>query len=104
VIVILVFLKINNKTEDKYSITIDVYSLNYLNHLDQKVYNQFTNTKIYAYLNISLSHHKGKEVSYYQLRTKIYPLYTTLHSLWYKWNNDENRFIKIIPLNIFDIF
>ena len=44
----------NNKTGGKYSMTMDVYSLNYLNHLDQMVYSQFTDTKIYAYPNILL--------------------------------------------------
>ena len=27
-------------------------------------------------------------------------MYTALHSLWYKKNNEGNKFIKIVPLNI----
>lgn len=34
-----------NKSEGKYSMTMDVYSLNYLNYLNENIYSQFTNTK-----------------------------------------------------------
>jgi hypothetical protein len=27
-------------------------------------------------------------------------VFTALHSLWYKWDNVENKFVKIVPLNI----
>jgi hypothetical protein len=54
-----------NKGEGKYSMTMDVYSLNYLNYLNENIYSQFTNTKIYAYPNILLPQHKGKEVTQY---------------------------------------
>jgi hypothetical protein len=37
-----------NKGEGKYSMTMDVYSLNYLHYLNENIYSQFTNTKIYA--------------------------------------------------------
>lgn len=44
-----------------FAMTMDVYSLNYLNHLNQNIYSQFTGTKIYPYPNILLDHHKGKK-------------------------------------------
>lgn len=93
-----------SKGKAKYSMTMDVYSLNYLNHLDQTIYSQITDTKIYAYPNISLAQHKGKEINHYHLRTKTHLLFTALHDLWYKWDNVENKFIKIIPSNILDMF
>ena len=31
-------------------------------------------------------------------------MFTALHGIWYKWDNDINKFIKIVPLNIFEIF
>jgi hypothetical protein len=37
-----------NKGEDKYSMTMDVYSLNYLHYLNENIYSQITNTKFYA--------------------------------------------------------
>ena len=94
----------SNKGKAKYSMTMDVYSLNYLNHLDQTIYSQITDTKIYAYPNNLLLQHRGKEITHYHLRTKTHPLFTALHSLWYKWDNIENKFIKIVPLNISDMF
>ena len=46
-----------NKDEGKYSMTMDVYSLNYLHHLNDNIYSQFSNTKIYVYPNVLLSKH-----------------------------------------------
>jgi len=43
-----------NKGEGKYSMTMDVYSLNYLHHLNENIYSKFTNTKFYTYPNILL--------------------------------------------------
>ena len=49
-----------NKGEGKYSMTMEVYSLNSLQHLNENIYSQFTNTKFYAYPNILLPQHKDK--------------------------------------------
>jgi LAGLIDADG DNA endonuclease family/Proton-conducting membrane transporter len=92
------------KGEGKYSMTMDVYSLDYLHHLNDNIYSQFTDTKFYAYPNILLPQHKGKEVTQYHFKSKTHPLYTALHSLWYKWDNEKNNFIKIVPLNISEMF
>ena len=93
-----------NKGNGKYSMTMDAYSLNYLQHLNDNIYSQITDTKIYAYPNILLPQHEGKEITQYHLSTKTHPLFTALHSLWYKWDNNINKFIKIVPLNISEIF
>ena len=93
-----------NKGEGKYAMTMDVYSLNYLHHLNEKIYSQFTKTKFYAYPNILLPQHIGKEITQYHYSTKTHPLFTALHSLWYKWNVEKNKFIKIVPLNISEMF
>jgi hypothetical protein len=92
------------KGQGKFSMTMDVYSLNYLNHLNHNIYSQFTDTKIYPYPNILLAHHKDKKVTQYHFKTKTHSLYTALHSLWYRKENEGNKFIKIVPLNICDIF
>ena len=47
----------------KYSMIIDVYSLNYLNYLHQTIYSQITNTQIYVYPNVLLPQHEGKEIT-----------------------------------------
>jgi Proton-conducting membrane transporter len=54
----------------KYSMTMDVYSLDYLNHLNDNIYSQFTDVKIHVYLNILLSKHEGKKVTQYHFSTK----------------------------------
>ena len=93
-----------NKGEGKYSMTMDTYSLNYLHHLNENIYSQFTDIKIYPYPNTLLSQHKGKEISQYHFKTKTHPLYTALHSLWYNWDNNRNKYIKIVPLSISEMF
>ena len=93
-----------NKGKGKYSMTMDVYSLNYLIQLNENIYSQITNTKIHAYPNVLLPQHKGKEITQYYFSTRTHPLFTALHSLWYKWDEDKNKFIKIVPLNISEIF
>jgi LAGLIDADG DNA endonuclease family len=92
--------------EGKYSMTMDVYSLNYLQYLDENIYSQFTNTKFYAYPNILLPQHKGKKkkITQYHFQTNTHSLFTALHNLWYKWDNEKNKYIKIIPFNISEMF
>jgi hypothetical protein len=51
-----------------------------------------------------LPQHKGKEISQYHFSTKTHPLFTALHNLWYRWDNKRNKFIKIVPLNISEMF
>lgn len=41
-----------DKGKGKFSMTMDIYSLNYLHHLDPSIYNQLTETKIYPYPNL----------------------------------------------------
>src|SRR6266702_699407 len=93
-----------NKGEGKYSMTMKVNSLNYLHHLNEDIYSQFTNTKFYAYPNNLLPQHKGKEITQYHFRTKTNPLFTALHDLCYERDNGKNKFVKIVPLNISDMF
>jgi hypothetical protein len=62
-------IKINRGT-GKYAMTMYVYSLNYLHYLIKNIYSQFTETKIYPYLNILFTHHKGEEITKYHFKTK----------------------------------
>lgn len=39
----------------------------------------------------------------YTFHTKSLIQLTILHKLWYKWSDDLNKFIKIVPLNILDL-
>jgi hypothetical protein len=88
----------------RYGMTMDTYSLNYLNHLYEKVYGQFSLSGIHPYPNIKLSQHFGKTVTQYHFHTRSIPLFTELHNIWYTWNDDVKRFKKIIPSNINEMF
>jgi hypothetical protein len=94
----------NHNSAGKYTMTMDAYSINYLQYLNVNVYSSITNIKVYPYPNVLLPQHKGKEVTQYQMQSKTHPLFTALHDLWYKWHNETNKFIKIIPLNISEMF
>lgn len=67
--------------EAKYAMTMDVYSLNYLNHLFDKIYSQYSSTGIKGYPNIMLPQHKGKEIIQYHFSTRSHPLFTVLHNI-----------------------
>jgi len=67
----------------KFSMTMDTYSLNYLNHLYQTVYGQFSLSGLRPYPNIKLPQHLGKTVTQYNFNTRSLPLFTNLHNIWY---------------------
>ena len=98
-------ISLNKKNrEGKYSMTMDTYSLNYLNHLFDSIYSQYSSAGIKGYPNLLLPQHKGKQITQYHFSTKSHPLFTALHGIWYKWSVEENKFIKIVPLNILELF
>ena len=88
----------------KYSMTMDTYSLNYLNYLFLTVYGEYCNSGIYPYPNIKLPQHEGKIIKQYSFTTLSHPLFSELHSLWYKLNDKENKYIKIVPQHIEEMF
>jgi hypothetical protein len=47
---------------------------------------------------------KGKNNSYknFRLKTKTLPMFTYYHDLFYKYNSELNKYVKIIPRNIED--
>lgn len=42
----------------------------------------------------------GKPVSQYHLHTRTLPSLTEIHAQWYVLNEENKKFIKIVPLNI----
>lgn len=70
-----------NKGEGKYAKTMKVNSLNYLQHLNEDIYSQFTNTKFYSYPINSLPQQKGKEIKTISEKLKHIPFFTALHDL-----------------------
>jgi LAGLIDADG DNA endonuclease family len=82
------------KGNARYSMTMDAYSLKYLNDLYEKVYSQFSLSGLHPYPNIMLPQHSGKIITQYNFSTRSLPLFTELHSIWYSWNQDVNKFTK----------
>lgn len=72
-------------------------SKNYIYHLWVNIYfNIYTNALPRSWPNPKT----GKPPTQYTFNTKTLPALTLMHSQWYKWSEAENKFIKIIPLNI----
>jgi hypothetical protein len=73
----------------KYGMTIDTYSLNYLNHLYETVYKSFSSSGLHPYPNILLPQHSNKAITQYSFNTRSLPIYSTLHSIWYSWSKEK---------------
>ncbi len=89
-----------SKAQAYFAMTMSAKSYNYMLHLYSKVYAQFNPSKIYAYPNIDLPQHKDKVVTQYLFSTQRTELFTNIHSLWYRWDPDLNKYIKIVPISM----
>jgi LAGLIDADG DNA endonuclease family len=88
----------------KYGMTMDTYSLNYLNHLYETVYKSFSSSGLHSYPNILLPQHSNKVITQFNFNTRSLPIFSTLHSIWYSWSKEKNKIIKIIPSNLAEMF
>jgi hypothetical protein len=70
-----------SKANASYSMTLSVKGYNYLVYLYNKVYAQFSSSKIHPYPNISLAQHKDKIITQYSFTTMRTPLFTALHAI-----------------------
>lgn len=84
----------------RYGMTSGLKGHNYLKWLHETIYVQFGVGKIVGYPNINLPQYKGKVISQYYFNTLSVPIFKELHSLWYKFDPNLNKFVKIVPLNI----
>jgi hypothetical protein len=74
-------IKSKPKGKAKYGMTMDTYSINYLNHLYENVYGQFSLSGIHPYPNTKLPQHSNKIVTQYNFNTRSLPLFTELHNI-----------------------
>lgn len=88
----------------RYGITIKKSSICYMEHLRNTIFSSFKPSQLYAYPNVLLSQHNGKEVQHFHFSTASTPFFTELHALWYVWNMEIEKFVKIVPHNILDFF
>lgn len=92
------------KGNARYGITMKKSSRNSIESLRMTVFPYFKPSILIAYPNVMLAKHFGKTVQQYHFSTISSPFFSELHSLWYVWNNDLNKYQKIIPSTIFDMF
>jgi hypothetical protein len=72
-------------------------SKDYIYHLWENIYSSIcTSTLPRPWPNPK----SGKQPTQYNFSSKTLPALSLLHSQWYKWSEAENKFIKIVPLNI----
>lgn len=95
---------LESKAQASYAMTLSVKGYNYMLDLYDQVYAPFCSNGIFAYPNISLPQHKDKIVTQYSFSTMRLPLFTSLHTLWYKWDSDAQCYVKIVPVAIADWF
>lgn len=94
------------KGNARYAMTMKASSKEYMEWLQKTVFHHLIPLpcSLTPYPNVDLVHHKGKQVQQYSFATASTPLFTALHNLWYRWDLENAKFIKIVPLNIKDIF
>ena len=68
-----------------------LWSKYYFNICTNKLPRPWPNTKI------------GLSVKQYTFKTKSYPELSYLHKLWYRWSDELEKYIKIVPNNIGDL-
>ena len=67
----------------RYGMTIKKSSIAYIECLRNTLFYSFEPSILYAYPNVQLPQHKGKEVQYYHFSTASRPFFTKLRALWY---------------------
>ncbi|CAO1639676.1 unnamed protein product, partial (mitochondrion) [Sympodiomycopsis kandeliae] len=96
--------RVNSKINGRYIISIKASSKNYIVFLCEKVFIFSGKIILNPYPNIKLPQHENKKVTQYFFYRRSIPFFTDLHNIWYKWNASENKYIKIVPKNVSDIF
>ena len=88
----------------QYKMTMSRASKDYLEWLYINVYKIFCGTGLYPYPNPLLPQHVGKDITQWSFGTLFHPLFTTMHRLWYEWDETSSRFVKIVPAYIATVF
>ena len=90
------------KGNARYEMTLSTKGKYYLWDLSRNWLGNLTNIKelndLTPYPNITLPKHIGKEITQYKFHSRRLPVFTALHSLWYKLV--DKSYVKIIPENM----
>lgn len=86
----------------RYAITVKKDRYEYINWLYKDIYGKYSISNVKPYSRVLDS--SDKVIVQYRFSTKSLPVFTELHNIWYKYNTITNKFVKIVPLNIIEIF
>lgn len=84
--------------------TMKQSSKNYMEYLRDYVFQEYNPSPLYGYPNTVLPQHEGKTITQYHFSTKTSIVFTAFHSMWYVWDNTRNKFRKIVPLCVAELF
>lgn len=107
VVFVLVLVVVKNgiiRGNARYQMTMMASKKDYLEYLRKNVYYNFKLSRLRPYPNLLLSKHEGKIINQYHFETGASLFLTCLHNLWYKWDENKKKFIKIIPNYIEEMF
>jgi len=88
----------------RYKMTMSAKAYDYINSLVTGVYSPYIKGGLQPYPNLALIQHKGKVVTQYHFDTVRDPVFSALHSLWYRWDSAQNKYYKIVPESIMSMF
>jgi succinate dehydrogenase hydrophobic anchor subunit len=87
----------------RYEMTMSAKAQGYMESLFNGTYAQYSTSKgLLPYPNTALPQHIGKDVTQYYFSTRMLPIFTALHSVWYRKEGDS--FVKVVPHIINDMF
>ena len=84
--------------------TMSTKAHDYLLSLATGIYSLFGATSLRPYPNTLLPHHEGKVITQYHFNTASLPIFSVLHALWYRWDDNSHSFIKIVPECVSSMF
>ena len=92
------------KGNARYGISMIASSREYIVFLCGTTYASFRHSALIPLPNTNIPQHAGKDIAHYKFCTGCCPIFTELHALWYRWDPDFNKFIKIVPYCIAKMF
>ena len=84
--------------------TMSAKALGYIQYLLDTVYAPFINSGLSPWPNTALPQHAGKVITQYYFTSLAHPIFTSLHALWYVWDSELNKYTKIVPLYLAEVF
>jgi len=84
--------------------TMSAKALGYIQYLLDTVYTPFSYSGLRPWPNTALPEHTDKAITQYYFALSALPIFTSLHTLWYVWDSQLNKYIKIVPPYLTEVF